>query len=187
MKVERIELQKTYWGEWKISGTLDKESVPEAMRLVDESKGKTYELTLKQWRDKRTLSANAYFHALCTKLAAKLRISNDDCKKMMVRSYGTVAERNGTPVMIMIPKGAKEEDYWPYCEWVYGDEQHDYYQLYKQTHTLNTAEFARLIDGLVEECKAVGIETMPPDELARLYAQADAKNGDSCRSKGKGL
>jgi hypothetical protein len=30
---------------------------------------------------------------------------------------------------------------------------------------------AHLIDGVVDECKEVGIETLPPDELARLKTE----------------
>ena len=34
--------------------------------------------------------------------------------------------------------------------------------------TYDTREMSRLIDGLVEECKAQGIETLPPDEFGRM-------------------
>ena len=49
----------------------------------------------------------------------------------------------------------------------------DTYLLYKQTHTLDGAEFGRLIDGTVEDCAELGIETLPPAELEAMYAQAD--------------
>ncbi len=173
MKATAFDLRQTYRGDWQLVAELDRESVPEAMRLVDQHDRKPYELTLKPWREKRSLTANAYFHTLVNKLAAVMRISNDACKVLMVRSYGTVAELNGVPVTITLPKGAKPSDFYPYYEWLSGDADGDTYQLYKQTHTLNSSEFARLIDGTVEECKAVGIETLPPKELERLYAQTN--------------
>lgn len=178
MKAKGFRLQRGYKGEWELTAILDDEAVPEAMRLVDEAKG-IYDLRAKPWKDKRSLTANAYFHTLCNKLAAKMRISNDACKVLMVKSYGTVAERNGSPVMIVLPKGANPDDYYPYCEWIDGDATSDTYQLYKQTHTLDSVEFARLVDGVVDECKLVGIETLPPAELARLYAQTDKANEDT--------
>ena len=39
---------------------------------------------------------------------------------------------------------------------------------YKETHTLNTSEMARLIDGVVFEAQGLGIETKTPDEIAQL-------------------
>ena len=44
----------------------------------------------------------------------------------------------------------------------------DMYILFKQTHTLNREEMSQLIDGTVYEAQALNIETLPPDELARM-------------------
>lgn len=157
---------------WKLTFSIDAESSGEARRLYDREKG-FLNITVKPWKDKRTLSANAYFHVLVNKLASVMRISNDECKKWLVMSYGTVAETNGSPVMIHLPKGTKPDDFYPYCEWIYGDERGDTYQLYKQTHVMTTKEFSRLLDGTIAECKLQGIETLSPVEIERLYASAD--------------
>ena len=42
-----------------------------------------------------------------------------------------------------------------------------YYQI-KGSSEYNTAEMSRLIDGIVSECKELGIETLPPEELKRM-------------------
>ena len=34
--------------------------------------------------------------------------------------------------------------------------------------TYDTAQMSRLIDNIVQDCKAVGIETLTPSELAKL-------------------
>ena len=44
------------------------------------------------------------------------------------------------------------------------------YMVYKQTHTLDTAEMARLIDGAVSEAQQLGIETKTPEELDKIKA-----------------
>jgi hypothetical protein len=36
------------------------------------------------------------------------------------------------------------------------------------SHTYDTKEMARLIDGVVYEAKSIGIETLSPDELERM-------------------
>ena len=50
--------------------------------------------------------------------------------------------------------------------------------LYKQTHTLNSAEMARLIAGAVQEASQLGIETLTPKELASLQEKWGKKNGN---------
>ena len=42
------------------------------------------------------------------------------------------------------------------------------YLIYKETHTLDSAEMATLIDGTIEEAKQLGIETLTPIELENL-------------------
>jgi hypothetical protein len=42
------------------------------------------------------------------------------------------------------------------------------YMVMRGSHTYDTKEMARLIDGTVSEAKELGIETMPPDELKRM-------------------
>ena len=44
----------------------------------------------------------------------------------------------------------------------------DKYLLYKHTHTLNSKEMARLIDGTVQDAKQLGIETKTPQQLAEM-------------------
>lgn len=187
MLASNFELQLPYRGDAKLIVTLTKESVPEAKRLVDNFKGKLYDCVMRMHRDKRSLTANAYFHALCNKLAAELRYDNDAMKKYLVCKYGTVAELDGLPIQISVPKGGKVDDYYPYSEWISADEHFDFYVLYKQTSAMNSKEFARLIDGTVEDCKEVGIETLPPEELRRLYAQTDTKDRDQQRGQAESL
>ena len=58
---------------------------------------------------------------------------------------------------------------YPYARHIGQDENGlDMYILFKQTHTLNREEMSHLIDGTVYEAQALNIETLPPDELARM-------------------
>lgn len=172
MKGKVSNLVRDYRGTLILSFEIEQESAHEAKRVFDHEKW-MLNISVKQWKEKRSLSANAYFHVLVNKLASAMQISNDECKRWLVRSYGTVAESNGFPVMITLPHGADPDEYYPYSERIYGDNQTDTYQLFKQTHVLNTKEFHRLLDGTISECKEQGIETLSEDELRRLYAQAD--------------
>ena len=170
MKATAFDLQRTYRDEFQLVATLTPDSVQEAMRLVDKAGGKTYELTAKIFRKARTITANAYFHTLCNKLAAALGVDDDEMKVHLVLKYGTVAERDGVPVTITLPKSVDVQEFYRYAKWLEGDEYTDTYLLYKQTHTLDGAGFGRLIDGTIEDCAELGIETIPPDELAQMMS-----------------
>lgn len=45
------------------------------------------------------------------------------------------------------------------------------YILLAGSSTYDTKEMSELINGLVSECKEQGIETLPPEELARMMAE----------------
>ena len=187
MKATAFDLQRTYRDEWQLIATLDRESVKEAMRLVDKAGGKTYELTAKIYRKARSIPANAYFHKLCNLLASALGVDDDEMKVHLVLKYGTVAEKDGVPVTITIPKTVNVQDFYRYARWIEGDEYTDTYLLYKQTHTLDGSEFSRLISGTVEDCQELGIETLPPAELEAMYAQADKAHKHPAEGEAAGL
>ena len=179
MRVKAFRLSRAYNGAWELSAEVYGDSVKEAMNLCDKQKDRLYEMTIKEYREKRSLTANAYFHVLCTKIAAEMQTDIDSVKRMLVKRYGSAAIVNGSPVTITIPKGVLAETYYPYCEWLNGDANGDTYLLMKQTHVMDTKEFARLIDGTVDEAKALGIETLPDEELERLYAISDEKQSSA--------
>ena len=54
-------------------------------RLKDKDK---LAIEVKQWRRKRSLDANAYFHVLVGKIADELRISKARCKNILIGRYG---------------------------------------------------------------------------------------------------
>lgn len=178
MKLKNPRIDLVYGEGARISFLLaDKESEAEARRFVDKDREKSmvYDAAIKEDRKKRSLTANAYFHVLCTKIAAALKTDIESVKKQMVRSYGAYADNDaGDPIIVTVPKGINIELYFNYPQWMYGDEKGDTYMIFKPTHCMNTAEFARLIDATVDEAKALGIETLPPSELERLYAQIDS-------------
>lgn len=176
MKAREFGLSRMYSGEWVLTMVVSPSSVKDAQRLIDTQKPRDYEITIREHRERRTLTANAYFHALCGKMAAVLRTDIESVKKHLVCSYGVSAEHDGTPVTITLPKGERADDYYPYCVWLGGDASGDTYELMKQTHVMNTREFARLLDATIDECRELNIEVLPDEEVKRLYAQIDHSN-----------
>lgn len=44
------------------------------------------------------------------------------------------------------------------------------YMMLRGSHEYDTREMSQLIDGLISECREVGIETLTPGELERMMA-----------------
>lgn len=125
------------------------------------------------WREKRSLNANSYFHVLVDKIAKKMNLGADEVKAQMVLQYGAVATEGGERIIVALPKSANVNDYYPYAKWIgdfktKNDREYSQYIFYKQTHTLDKAEMAQLIEGVIWEAQELGIETRTPDELASL-------------------
>lgn len=139
-------------------------------------------IEIKKYRENRSLNANAYFHLLVHKIAEKINIGNDECKIRMNLEYGTPKMLDEkTLFAIQVPKGANIREIYHYSKWVKeiidNGITKDVYILYKETHTLNTKEMSRLIDGVVYECKQLGIETMTPSQIADMISLWRQYNG----------
>lgn len=136
---------------------------------------KDYEISveIKRYREPRSKNANAYFHVLVNKIAEAQNLGNDEVKRQLVLEYGTLAtDETGSVLGAMLPASANMDDFYPYAKWykskVLDGKEYDCYLFYKQTHTLDSKEMSRLIDGTITVAKELGIETMTPDQLARL-------------------
>lgn len=146
--------------------------------LLEQNKDKTYEI--KEYKTKRSKDANAYFHVLVNELARYFNISDKDMKIKMNLQYGTIAkDSNGNSVGIKIPQGTDITQFYDYAKWFGECEDNgikfDKYLFYKQTHTLNTKEMSQLINGVIQECQDVGIETKSKAEIESLLKEWDKK------------
>lgn len=146
--------------------------------LLEQDNTKRYEV--KEYKEKRSNDANAYFHVLVNKLARYINISDKEMKIRMNLQYGTIAkDENGNSVGVKIPKGTDITQFYDYAKWFGECEENgikfDKYLFYKQTHTLNTKEMSQLINGVVEECRERGIETKTQLEINSLLESWDKK------------
>lgn len=127
---------------------------------------------IKKWRRPRSRDANAYFHVLVNKIAEAQSLGDDEVKRSLVVEYGALAkDENGNTLGAMLPVTADMDDFYPYyrCYKTMTLEGREYncYLFYKRTHTLDTKEMARLIDGAIYVAKGLGIDTDTPEQIAR--------------------
>lgn len=136
--------------------------------LFQQDKTKKYEV--KEYKEKRSNDANAYFHVLVNELARYYNVADSEMKIKMNLDYGTIARfEDGRIQGCKVPIGTDIREFYDYAKWYKTDnEGNDCYIFYKRTHLLNTKEMAQLINGVVQECKDVGIETKQKREIESL-------------------
>lgn len=181
LRIKDINLLQGFNGELQLVFGVDKQILTQAQVAVQNAnnrlkQGKEIEVTIEPIKRRRSLDANAYFHVLCDKIANKLQLSMDDVKTNMVLSYGT------PKYAVTIPNTANIADIWSYSRFIGDDGYNSQYLLYKQTHTLTTAEMARLINGTIQEAQQLGIATITPREQAELEKQWEKTYGRNTKT-----
>ena len=156
----------------------EKQDLGKAMALVRKHKNKLYNLEVKEYRQKRSLDANAYAWVLIHKLAEAMRITPEEVYLQQVLNVGN----NFTPMCVREQDVERFKKSWasnglgwpvkdlgpsqvPGCRNL---------MAYHGSSTYDTQQMSRLIDNLVQDCKALDIETLTPDKLALLKEAWDA-------------
>jgi len=131
------------------------------------AKGKALAVEIKQYRQKRSLDANAYLWVLMQKIAEAVNSNKDEVYLQMLERYGQFTHIVVKPHMV-----DKVKQEWRTVrelgEVTVNGKTGIQLQCYFGSSTYDAKEMSVLIDGVVSECKEMGIETMTPDEIARL-------------------
>ena len=130
--------------------------------------GKKYTVAMKEYRKRRSLDANSYCWVLLQKLAEKLHTTKEELYIEKVRSIGPfeIVPLKKEAVQRWI-ESWKEKGLGWYAEPTRESKIDGYVNVicYYGSSEYDTAEMSRLIGEIVNDCRDMGIETMPPDEL----------------------
>jgi hypothetical protein len=131
---------------------------------------KKYEI--KEYRQKRSLNANAYCWALIGQIADNMRESKEDIYLRMLRDYGQSE-------IISVRSDINIHGYFKYYE-KFGSGQVNgkgftHYKVYKGSSEFDTREMSIFIDGVVQEAQAIGIQTLTPTQIAELKSLEKTK------------
>lgn len=122
----------------------------------------------RKYRRKRSLDANAYAWVLMTKMAGVLRTSKDEVYELMLQRYPNidmyddeciVATFKSTVDISMI------DGHWIRYK---SNGTFTSYIKIKGSSKFDSKEMSVFIDGIISECKELGIETLTPNEIERL-------------------
>jgi hypothetical protein len=129
---------------------------------------------LDKHRKKRSLDANAYFWVLVSELASVTGRKKEDVYRDAIRDIGG----NSETVCIKTEAAEKFRNAWEKNGLGWVTEQIPSKLsgcvnviLYYGSSTYDTSQMSRLIDNIVQDCKAVGVQVMTPDELADMMSR----------------
>ena len=134
---------------------------------------------IKVYKEKRSLTQNAYYWALCGKVAGKLGMSKYRVHNLTLRDYGQDVIIAGELVRTPIPDTDEAEEQTlesktyhirPTAQVKEGRDGKMYrtYVVMRGSSEYNTDEMSKLLDGMIQEAQAQGIQTMTPDEIERM-------------------
>lgn len=149
----------------------------QARKFVMGKQNRLYDADIKQHREKRSLDANAYYWKLCGDLARAVRERPEDIYLHHIKDIGNYST-------LCVQKKALDdfkrkwisghlgrfvetrESKIPGCVTVLA---------YYGSSDFDRAQMSRLIDNLIQDCEAVGVETLPPDKVALLKEDWNAQ------------
>jgi len=150
----------------------DYESKQVSQKFVSEKKDRKYVAEIKEHRNKRSQEANAYCWTLINKLAEAVGRNPVDIYREHVREVGkfsqylmseeayesfiTAWEKNHIGRFSVVLGGSKDHDGFIWVAAFLGSSDFD------------TKEMSRMIENIIQDAKAVGVEHLSPDKIEEM-------------------
>lgn len=172
--------------------TFSTDDVEQAVEQAAKLQGQKLNIKATKYRKARSLDANAYHWKLCYEIAHVLHNDADAIHYELMIRYGTPFENaDGSQTIITVLPSVDLRKVGTYARKIGSGrtqgKEFDHYLLIKPSRLYDTAEMARLIDGTIEEAQAIGVETLPPEELARMMEALEEYEQKKKKQPDKGM
>ena len=159
--------------------TLEMNERTDALKMVDSLHGAdVLSIKIGKKQNKRSLDANAYCWVLISRLAEKLNISKTEIYRSAIKEIGgncdTVCVQDKA-VKSLCDGWERNGIGWQTDTFPSKIEGCTNVTLYYGSSTYDSAQMARLINLILEECRQVGIETKSAEEIDSLLGQWGAR------------
>jgi hypothetical protein len=122
-------------------------------------------IKIDRYKAKRSLNATNYAWKLITDIGNATQQSKEDVYFLMLKRYG---QSEMVSVVADVPVQHYFKHYEEAGESTLKGKLFKHYRVYKGSSEFDTKEMSIFIDGIVSEAKELGIETMTPNELAKM-------------------
>ena len=131
--------------------------------LFNQSGEKLFEI--KEHKEKRTLTQNAYMWSLINEIANKMRLSKEETYIKMPKDYSQ-------SMIVTIRADIDVSKFFKYYEFEREAQisgvDFKIYKVYEGSSQMDKNEFKVLLDGVIQEAQQLGTCTLTPDEIAKL-------------------
>lgn len=155
-----------------------REEMGKAMAFIRKMKAKPYDLTLKEHRKKRSLDANAKLWAILSDLSVVLHLPPEEIYQ------GYIPDVGGNYQIVPVKPEAIPQWERDWCKGHIGRMVDDmgecrsaelkgYHnlKLYRGSSEYDAAQFSRLLDLVIQDCKQLGVEYLSEREKALLLEE----------------
>lgn len=131
--------------------------------LITQSDETTFEL--KEKKEKRTLTQNSYYWALCNEVAKAVKVPPESVHKDVIINFA--------PSELVVVKSEIDVSrifkyYQKVRETKINNVDFTVYKLYVGSSKMSKKEFSRLLDGIIQECEQLRIPTLTKNEIEKL-------------------
>ena len=131
--------------------------------LFEQDRDKLFEI--KEHKEKRSLSQNAYAWKLINEIGNKISKSKEEIYLQMLKDYGQHE-------VISMLSTINPNGYFKYYEvigtGIVNDKEFTHYKIFKGSSEFNTLEMKIFIDGVIQEATQLGIPTITEKELESM-------------------
>lgn len=131
------------------------------------TEGKTFDITIEEHKEKRSINANNYSWALQDQMAKILNISIDEMHKQMVLRYGVLETMSIRQDAYESAKRVFDYFYELGRSQLNGN-TYVHVRVGVGTHHYNTKEMSTFLNGVVEEAKDLGIQTLEEKQIQEM-------------------
>lgn len=150
--------------------------IPKILEYVATLIDGDYTLEIHKKKKKRSINANDYMWTLCEKLAFELSKNDKVYTKLDIYRKAILEVGIYKDFHLSNDEAETLRHSWSMLGvgWIselveLGDET-SIVRCYYGSSQYNTKQFSRLLDYIIQDCKAVGIETETPDEIAKMVS-----------------
>lgn len=174
--------------EWitKYNGVWLTLKVPDKMKdelqtfMVDlRNNPKEYTANIEPYKKKRSLDANGYLWVVLRQMAEKLKTTDKEIYREMIRRVGqvTILPVKDEAIETFVKRWEANGDGWQVdvigeCRNTKG---YSNLRCYYGSSVYDTKEFSILLDEVITEAKELGIDTATPDEIERMKQQYERR------------
>ncbi len=131
--------------------------------LFNQNREKLFEI--KEHKEKRTLTQNAYMWSLINEISNKIHLSKEDTYLKMIRDYSQSR-------LVTIRADIDVSKFFKYYEFERDAQisgvDFKIYKVYEGSSQMNQNEFNVLLNGVIQEAEQLDICTLTPEEISKL-------------------